>query len=98
MANTYDVGDKARCTCTYTDNAGTVHDPAVVSLAYKDPSGNTTTLIYGTDAELVKSSTGVYYADIDVDEAGTWRVRCYATGSGQSAGESYFIVREQTVT
>lgn len=98
MANTYDVGDLVRVTGTFTDSSGNAQDPTAVYCAFKDPSGNVTTYQYGQDAALEKSSTGVYYVDIDVDEAGVWYYRWYATGTGQAAGESTFSVREQEVT
>jgi hypothetical protein len=93
MANTYDVGDLIRCTGTFTNAAGTAIDPATVYFKYKDPGGTKTTLTYGVDAAVVKSSTGVYYVDVNVDEVGTWYYRWQATGTGQSAGESYFYAQ-----
>lgn len=98
MANIYDVGDEIRCTGTFTDADGTAQDPTAVMFAYKDPSGTTTTLTYGTDAALIKSDTGVYYVDLDIDESGIWRYRFYSTGDGQAAGEDYFHAREQEVS
>ena len=95
MANTYDVGDLARVTGTFTNSAGTAVDPTVVKLSYKDPSENITTLTYGTDASVIKSATGVYYCDVSIDEAGVWWFRWWATGTGQSASESWFDVRKQ---
>jgi len=96
MANTYDVGDLPRVTGTLADSAGTASDPAgTITVSIKDPSGNTTSYVYGTDAELVKSSTGVYYVDVSVDEAGPWLYRfASGTGSGQAAAESYFMVQD----
>jgi hypothetical protein len=92
MANEYDVGDLVRITGTFTNSAGTAVDPTVVRAQYTDPSGNTTSLLYLTDAALVKASTGVYYVDIDADESGVWLYRFYATGTGQGAEEGYFEV------
>ena len=92
MVNTYDVGDLVRVTCTYTDADGTAQDPASVYLVYTSPTGTTTTLQYGVDAELVKSATGVYYADINANDDQTWKYRCYSTGTGQAAGEGTFFV------
>ena len=92
--NVYDYGDVVRCTGTYTDADGTAQDPAAVFFEFTDPSGNTTEYEYGTDEELIKSSTGVYYADIDCDECGFWYYRHYATGTGQAAVEGRFRVKE----
>lgn len=92
--NTHDLGDLVRVTGTFSDpDDDTVMDPAVVKLSVKDPSENVETFVYGTDVEVVKSSTGVYYLDIDADEAGTWYYRWWSTGTGQAAEENSFEVR-----
>lgn len=91
----YDYGDKVRCTVTFTDADGVVHDPTAVFFSFFSPSDDeATTYEYSQDAQLVRVSTGVYYVDLDCDEAGPWRFRFYATGTGQAAGESYFTVKE----
>ena len=95
MANTYDVGDLPRVVGTLADSAGTATDPSgTITAKYTDPSDNTTTLVFSVDAELVKSATGIYYMDIDIDEAGTWHYRFESgTGLGQSAVEGHLLVR-----
>lgn len=93
MSNTYDYGDLVRVIGTFTDAAGAATDPTAVLCKVRDPSGNVTTLTYGTDTALVKSATGMYYTDINVDEVGTWHYRFYSTGTGQAAGESMFYAR-----
>jgi hypothetical protein len=99
MANTYDVGDEVRITGTFTDADGNAQDPTAVFFAFLAPSATSaTTYEYGTDAELVKDSTGVYYVDLDLDEAGLWRYRFYSTGTGQAADEGYLHAREQEVS
>lgn len=90
----YDKGDRVRCTGTFTDSAGAAQDPTAVFFQFKDPSDNATTYTYGVDAELVKSSTGVYYVDVDADEEGTWTYRLYSTGTGQGAAQSTFGVKK----
>ncbi len=94
MANVYDVGDLVRVTGTFTDVDGVATDPDVVRVKYQDPSGNDTTDLYGTN-NTVKSATGVYYLDIDIDEAGIWYYRIEGEtsgGAGQGAAESWFSV------
>ena len=90
MANTYDVGDLVRCSGAFTDADGNAQDPATVLVDVRAPSGTTTTYTYGVDAEVVKDDTGAYHIDVDVNAAGPWWYRFYATGSGQSADETYF--------
>lgn len=97
MSNTYDVGDEVRCTGTWTNAAGVAVDPTTVTFIYEDPSGNTTTLIYSAGPEVVKSSVGVYYVDVDADESGRWQTRWQSTGTGKAAGEDEFSVRRRNV-
>lgn len=95
MTSLYSEGDLVRCTGTFTNADGDAVDPTAVIFKTKDPSGNITTLTYGVDAALVKSATGVYYVDVDVDEAGLWWYRFESTGTGQAAGEDKFTVSTQ---
>lgn len=88
----YDLGDLVRIAGVFTNAAGTGIDPDDVFVKYKDPSGNVTTLTYGTDAELVRDSAGNYHVDVDADEAGHWDYRFYSTGTGQAAEEAFFRV------
>lgn len=96
--NTYDIGDLVRVTGTFTDAAGAAVDPTTVVLKVKDPLGAIATYIYGTDAALVKSATGVYYADLSVAMPGSYWARFAATGTGQCAGEQEIRVRESMFT
>ena len=93
MANTYHKGDLVRCTGTFTNAAGTATDPDVVKASIRSPS-TTTTYTYGTDAELVKSATGIYYVDVSASASGVWWYRFFSTGTGQGAGETHFVVDE----
>lgn len=92
MANFFQVGDLVRVTGTFTTLAGAATDPTNVYFSFKTPAGTTTTYTYGVDAALVKSSTGIYYVDVNVTAAGNWYYRFYSTGTGQTADESYFAV------
>lgn len=90
----YDIGDLVRLSGVFTDAAGADHDPTEVYCQYTDPSGNVTTLHYGVDIALVRDSEGHYHIDVNVDEAGRWPYRWYATGTGQSAGTARLVVRD----
>jgi hypothetical protein len=92
MAIHFDYGDKPRLTGTFEQADGTDIDPTKVFFKFTDPSGTTDTYEYGTDAELVKSATGIYYVDVDCDEVGVFRWRFYSTGTGQAAEEGWFVV------
>ena len=92
--NSYDIGDRVRVSNRFATPAGVDTDPTTVVCKYIDPSLNVTTKTYGSDAEVVKDSTGRYHLDIDVDEAGTWSYRWTGTGAVVAAGEQTFVVRE----
>jgi hypothetical protein len=93
----YDLGDIVRVTGTWTDSGGTATDPGTVTFTYTDPSGTATTLTYVTDAEVVKSSTGVYYVDVTANLEGTWFWRWVSTVSGAAADEGQFAVTRTTI-
>ena len=88
----YDLGDVVRETGRFTDTAGVATDPAVVTFSYTNPSGVTTSLVYSTDAALVKTGTGVYYVDIPASIKGVWRWRWLSTGTGAASTEGQFAV------
>lgn len=90
---TYDVGDKIRLTTTFTNLAGSATGPTAVTFKMLLPSGSTTTYVYGTDAELVKSSTGVYYVDWTFTVADTHRYRFAGTGTVTASDEGTILVR-----
>lgn len=90
----YNIGDRPRCTGTIEQTDGTNIDPSVVKAWYKSPAGVMTTLTYGTDAALMRSATGVYYFDLDVDTAGRWYYGFYSTGTGKAASDDTVITVE----
>lgn len=92
--NSYDVGDRVRIYSNFATPARVDTDPGTIVCKYVDPSGNVTTKTYGSDAEVVKDSTGRFHLDIDVDEAGTWTYRWNGTGAVVAAGEQTFVARE----
>lgn len=89
--NSYDKGDLVRVTAAFTNAAGTATDPTTVVCKVRSPSG-ITTYTYGTDAELVKDSTGNYHLDINITADGQWWYRWEGTGAVQQAGEGSFTV------
>ena len=90
----YELGDLVRVQGTFTNSAGTNIDPSVVRAQYKNPIGTITTLVYGTDVELVRSALGIFYVDIDANLSGRWHYRIHSTGTGQGAAEGEFVVKE----
>jgi len=90
----FDKGDVIRLSAAFTNQSGIAVDPTAVVYKIRDPSGNTETLTYGVDSEVVQESSGNYYVDQDGDEAGLWWWRVEATGTGQCAEEASFRVNE----
>lgn len=93
---TYDIGDQVRVTATLTDLAGTATDPTAVTLTVRKPDGTSTSYTYGAGT-VTKSATGVYYKDVDVDQAGEWNYRWTGTGALVVAEEGQFYVRARRV-
>jgi hypothetical protein len=92
----YEVGALVRATATFQVGS-TATDPSTITAIVRPPSGSSATYVYGTDAELVKDSTGVYHVDIDVNAAGRWVYRFAGSGAAQAAGEEIFIVEDSEV-
>ena len=92
MINVYQEGDIARISGVFKNAAGAATDPTTVSFKYINPSGTVVTLVYLTDAALVRSSAGDFYVDININEPGTWFYRFIGTGAVQVVEEGQFGV------
>lgn len=57
----------------------TLIDPTTVTFKVRSPGGTVTTKVYGTDAEVVKSSVGVYVYRLNLSEEGTYHYQWVAT-------------------
>lgn len=90
---THDTGDLRRIQATFKNISGTDTDPTTVTFKLRDPNGTVTTYLYGTDAELVKSATGIYYVDYTILYDGQHFYRFEGTGTVISAEEGDFMVR-----
>ena len=90
--NTYIIGNLIRVTAAFTDpdNADAPIDPTAVNFTFKDPTGNSTTYLFGIDSQLVKDSVGNYHVDIDINQSGTWHYKFFSTGTGQAAERGQF--------
>lgn len=75
-------GTPIRLTNAYTDDAGDYVDPATVTIKTMDPFGREASYVYGTNAEMGRTASGRYYADITPDRGGLWHYRWIATGTG----------------
>jgi hypothetical protein len=88
---------KCRLTCTFYDISNALADPTTVTFSIKLPAGTTTSYIYGTDAELVRASTGVYYVDFLFNAKGAYIYRFLGAGSVGAPGEGTVDVAESAL-
>ena len=91
--NLHDIGDKVRMAAAFT-SGGVAFDPTAVVFKLKLPSGTIVTYTYGTDAELVKDSTGNYHVDYKVTIKGAYHYYFDGTGAIEAAEEDSFFVNE----
>lgn len=90
----YYPGSPIRLTITFTDANGAAVDPATVTVKIQDPLGNTATYVYGTDANVGRTATGSYFADVTPDQGGRWFTRWITTGASTTfATEDSFLVQ-----
>lgn len=91
--NQHNLGDLVRTSAVFSNQTtGLAMDPTVVKLSVCTPDGVVVTYVYGTDAIVVKDSTGHYHADLDANQDGLWYYRWWSTGTGQAADELEFEV------
>lgn len=90
----YDLIDTVRCKGTFLSSDVPV-DPTTVTFKVKrKDASSTTTYVYGTDAALVKESTGVYHVDFDPTTPGEWFYRYEGVSTGiKTAEEEEFFVK-----
>lgn len=93
----FQIGDVARLSAAFTDANAAAADPGGVQFKIREPDGTVTTYVYGTDAQLVKDSTGNYHVDWLIDQAGRHRYRFAGVASGQAAAESEFRAQPSRV-
>lgn len=90
----YTIGNLIRVSAAFTNSGGSAVDPGQVKAKLKSPLGVITTYTYGTDAALVKDSTGNYHLDVEPTVQGVWKYRWEGLTSNKGAGESSFTVAE----
>lgn len=95
--NTYDVGQEVRSDVDFTV-AGVLTDPTTITFMFLDPSGTTTTWVFGVDPEVVQDGVGEYHADWTLDEEGGWYYRWEGTGTLDASAERYLEVRDSKFT
>jgi hypothetical protein len=90
------VGTAMTSTATFTTvDGGTAVDPTAIQAKWKRDggagvAGRLTPYIYGTDAEIVKDSTGVYHIALTADAEGVWTVAWKGTGAAVVVNQDTF--------
>lgn len=88
------VGDTKRIAINFQDDDGNDVDPDALTFKLLSPSGELTTAVYGTDAAVVRLSTGDYHVDVVPDESGRWHWRWVSTGANAAtATEGTLVVQ-----
>lgn len=72
-------------------------DPTTVRARFEAPSGLVYTLVYGVDAELVRVTTGEYYALFVPDETAEWEYSFKGEGVVVAEFHNTFYVKEPLV-
>ena len=90
----YNVGDKRRLTGTFTDLAGALDDPTVITFRIKEPDGTITSHASGGGI-VTNISLGVWYVDFTITQEGIHNYEFIGTGDVVTAEESSFRVRRR---
>lgn len=95
--NVFDVGDVAIVTITTTTAAGNAADPATLVVRVKPISAALVVYTYGTDAELTKTSTGIFSLAHPITTPGTHHVRVITTGDAGAEPGSFYARPDNTI-
>lgn len=90
MTAPYIVTTQIRTTATFRTLAGALSDTTAVC-SVKAPDGTTST------PSVTHDSTGVYSADVTLDQAGTWYIEWQGSGTVIAAGDTAIAVRASYV-
>jgi hypothetical protein len=79
---------------TFRNAAGALTDPTVVTFYIKSEDGDIEdTYVYGVGANVIKSSTGIFYLLQDTsDQSGVYNWRIVGTGAAVGALQGEFYV------
>lgn len=86
-------GGTKRVSVIFTDDDEEYVDPTTVSLTVRDSHNNELTYVYGTDAAVIRDTTGNYHVDIVPTFGGKWQVAWKSTGPVTRI-EDYFLVQQ----
>lgn len=88
MANQYLVGSMPTTSVKFTDTAGVLTDPTIVTLTIRKPDGTETAY---TASPVVHDGAGLYHADIPLTMAGRWLWKWNGDGAVVAVAEGYWF-------
>ena len=91
---TYEVGDLARLSVSFTDINGVLADPTVVTLLVQAPDNSQ---VQYALPPIIRVSTGKYYYDLNVLQSGSYFYRWTGTGALQVVIEGSITVATTTL-
>ncbi len=86
----FPIGSRVKVKATIRDESGTLVDPGDVVFQIRTPDGVDTVLTYLT-SQVVRVSTGVYYAWVSLEQAPRYHIRISCTGSYQATTGDFVI-------
>lgn len=96
MSDEVALGNTLRTNLTVKDDLGALADPATLTLTVTTPSGVATIYTYPTDSQVVKLSTGLFYAEFVLTEIGLWEYLWSTTTPARSEGDEVYVVARPT--
>ena len=85
------IGQQIASTVQFRNaTSGSLVDPTTVTWIVRTPGGVETSYVYGTDAEVTKTGTGIYVGTIRVEEFGLYASHWNGTGAVVAADEEHF--------
>jgi len=91
----YNIGSKVRLSVTFTVGVNPT-DPTTVRFKLQKPDNTVVPYVYGVDAALCKSSTGIYYVDLTIAAGGCYLYRFEGVGVCDAAAEGSLLVDSST--
>lgn len=90
------LNDETSWSVTFAPAAtGTPTDPTTVTFKATSPAGTTTSYVYGTAAEVTKTSTGVFKLLLAPGAAGPWQYAAIGTGAVAKSEVIRFTVHQR---
>jgi|SRR5690606_12147698 len=92
------IGNGVTSTQEFKNSSGVLTNPTSVTVTVREPDDTKTTYTYGTDPEVVRDSTGIYYISIVPDAAGPWGFYWLGTGTVPRSTEDFVLITPSRVT